>query len=107
MAQRTRRAGSRQIIIPGTLPGIITPTPATQAVTPTQPAFPIIATEVFWELNPELHVFLENKPPQYFPSYYGYGSYGHYGAPPGSHKKGAVLGCAPRRLCIPRPCAPV
>lgn len=91
MAKRKRRAGSRQIIT----------TPST--FVPTEANFPIIATEVFWELNPELHTFLESKPPQYYPSPYPYGTYPIYGNP----KKNTSWGCAPRRSCVPRPCAPV
>lgn len=90
MARKRKKNGDRQLMV--------------TSMTPTTVQFPIIATEVFWELNPELHTFLENKPPTYFPSYYNYTNYSKYGS---NFQKGTTFGCAPRRLCVPRPCAPV
>lgn len=89
MARRRKQSSDRQV----------------STIVPTQVLFPLIATEAFWELNPELHTFVESKPPQYYPNYYDYGSYGHhYGA---NYKKSSPWGCAPRRLCVPRPCSPI
>jgi hypothetical protein len=85
MAKKWKKAGDRQATV----------------ITPTTALFPIIPTEVFWELNPELQGFVENKPPQYFPNYYNYSYYSNL------YKKTSTLGCAPRRLCVPRPCAPI
>lgn len=55
---------------------------------------PVIPTEVFIELNPQLVQFYENEyAPANVPAYYGnlYQSWN----------------CSPRRLCVPRPCTPI
>jgi hypothetical protein len=60
----------------------------------TEATSPIIPTEVFVELNPELVTFYENEYlPEMFPAYQGnlYQSWN----------------CLPRRFCLPRPCSPV
>lgn len=62
--------------------------------TPSEAFNPLIPTEVFVELNPELQTFYET---QYLPE--NYSSYQGY--------KYQVWSCYPRRFCIPRPCTPV
>lgn len=61
---------------------------------PTEAFNPIIPTEVFVELNPELASFFENEYyPENNPAYQGY--------------KYQSWNCFPRRFCVPRPCTPV
>ncbi|MDT8901725.1 hypothetical protein [Anaeroselena agilis] len=55
---------------------------------------PLIPTEVFIELNPELVQFYENE---YIPENYSVFS--------GKYYKSSS--CFPRRFCLPRPCTPV
>jgi hypothetical protein len=60
----------------------------------TEATSPLIPTEVFVELNPELVSFYENEyVPEMYPAYQGnlYQSWN----------------CLPRRFCMPRPCTPV
>lgn len=60
----------------------------------TQASNPLIPTEVFIELNPELEQFYETEyAPVKYPAYHGslYHSWN----------------CFPRRFCLPRPCTPV
>jgi hypothetical protein len=55
---------------------------------------PLIPTEVFIELNPELVQFYEKEyAPAMSPAYYGQ-TYQNWQ-------------CYPRRFCMPRPCTPV
>ena len=65
---------------------------------PSEAFTPIIPTEVFLELNPELEQFVYAD---YGPSKYHY-VYQKY--PYNYYKKWP---CHPGRFCIPRPCAPV
>ena len=62
----------------------------TNPLTPTEATFPVIPTEVFVELNPELLEFVETN---YLP----------YTQPCNPFR----WNCYPRRLCVPRPCPPV
>lgn len=84
----------RQIV--PTLPTVPTTAFITNTFTaaPTEVTNPLIPTEVFVELNPELESFYET---QYLPE--NYSSYQGY--------KYQAWSCAPRRFCIPRPCTPV
>lgn len=60
----------------------------------TQAINPLIPTEVFIELNPELEQFYETEYlPENYPIYQGY--------------KYQSWNCFPRRFCLPRPCTPV
>jgi len=74
-----------------------TASPVSATAVPVTPAFPIIPTEVFWELNPEVQEFAAGNPPP-TPSV-------HY--PPYWYQYYKTHGCFPRRACIPQPCAPV
>ncbi len=61
---------------------------------PTEAFNPLIPTEVFIELNPELVSFIETDYyPANYPIYQGY--------------KYQSWNCFPRRFCMPRPCTPV
>ncbi len=61
---------------------------------PTEAFSPLIPTEVFIELNPELVSFFETQYyPENYPAYQGY--------------KYQSWSCFPRRFCVPRPCTPV
>ncbi len=74
----------------------ITPTTpiTTIATVPTEAFSPIIPTEVFVELNPELVQFYEQEYlPGMYPEYQGY--------------KYQSWSCFPRRFCMPRPCTPI
>ena len=73
---------------PWRLRQIVTPT-----TTITEAANPLIPTEVFVELNPELVQFYEKE---YLP-----GNIPYYG------NLYQSWSCAPRRFCVPRPCTPV
>ncbi len=73
----------------------ITPITTTAfTLTPTEAFNPIIPTEVFVELNPELVQFYEKEYlPENYSIYQGY--------------KYQSWSCFPRRFCMPRPCTPI
>jgi hypothetical protein len=74
----------------------ISPSTTTTALIspPTEAFSPIIPTEVFVELNPELvQFYVEEYLPGKYPAFQGY--------------KYQSWSCFPRRFCMPRPCTPI